>query len=67
MPHLVPASISLVLSEEGEILEEGKEYCARIEMPVHPKHDVGIFFKAQSKPLAKINKIHERDEKEAKQ
>ena len=47
-----------------EMLEEGKEYYGRVEMPVHPKRDVGIFFKAQSKTLATIIRIHERDEKE---
>ena len=47
-----------------ELLEEGTEYYGRIEMPVHPKRDVGVFFMAQSKTLAKIVKIHERDEKE---
>ena len=46
------------------LLEEGKEYYGRIEMPVHPKRDVGIFFKAESKNLANIIKIHERDENE---
>ena len=33
-------------------------------MPVHPKRDVAVFFTAQNKSLAKITKIHERDEKE---
>jgi len=47
-----------------ELLEEGVEYYGRIEMPVHPKRDVGVFFKAQSQTLAYITKIHERDEKE---
>jgi len=47
-----------------ELLEEAKEYYGRVEMPVHPKRDVGVFFIAQSKTLAKIVKIHERDEKE---
>ncbi len=46
------------------MLEEGKEYYGRVEMPVHPKRDVGIFFRAESKNLATIIKIHERDEKE---
>ena len=49
---------------EEEMLEEGVEYYARVEMPVHPKRDVGIFFKAQSRTLAQITKIHDRDEKE---
>ncbi|MBU1658546.1 hypothetical protein KKG72_05755 [bacterium] len=47
-----------------ELLEVGVEYYGRIEMPVHPKRDVAIFFAALSKTLAKIIKIHERDEKE---
>jgi len=47
-----------------DMLEEGKEYYGRVEMPVHPKRDVGVFFVAQSKKLAHITKIHERDEKE---
>jgi len=47
-----------------EIFSEGVEYYARIEMPVHPKRDVGVFFKAVSPSLAEITKIHERDEKE---
>ena len=47
-----------------EALEEGKEYYGRVEMPVHPRRDVGIFFKAISKTLAEIVKIHDRDEKE---
>ena len=47
-----------------DILEVGKEYYGRVEMPVHPKRDVPIFFKAIDKSLAQIIKIHERDEKE---
>ncbi|WP_297441783.1 hypothetical protein [Sulfurimonas sp.] len=46
------------------LLEEGKEYYGRIEMPVHPKRDIGVFFKALSGSLAQIVKMHERDEKE---
>ncbi len=46
------------------LLEEGTEYYGRIEMPVHPKRDVGVFFQAQSKTLAKIVRIHENDERE---
>jgi hypothetical protein len=47
-----------------DVLEVGVEYYARIEMPVHPKRDVAIFFEAVDSSLAKITKIHERDEKE---
>lgn len=44
--------------------ETGKIYYGRIEMPVHPKRDVGVFFEAQSETLAKFVRMHERDEKE---
>lgn len=50
------------LSED--MLEVGKLYYGRIEMPVYPKRDVGIFFEAVSSTLAQIVKMHERDEKE---
>lgn len=46
------------------LLEEGAEYYGRVMMPVHPKRDVAVFFTAIDKSLAKITKIHERDEKE---
>jgi len=46
------------------LLQKGKLYYGRVEMPVHPKRDVGIFFKALSEDLAEITRIHERDEKE---
>jgi hypothetical protein len=46
------------------MLSKGVEYYGRIEMPVHPKRDVGVFFTALSETLAEITKIHERDEKE---
>ena len=49
---------------ESNVLEVGVEYYGRVEMPVHPKRDVAIFFKALNKSLAQIIKIHERDEKE---
>jgi len=46
------------------LLEEGKLYYGRVAMPVHPKRDVALFFKALSPQLAEITRIHERDEKE---
>ncbi len=72
----VPKRVPLVSCEEIEsigfeyfkleepLLEERKVYYGRIEMPIHPKHDVGVFFEAQSPTLAKIIKMHDRDEKE---
>jgi len=46
------------------VLHEAEEYYGRIEMPVHPKHDIPVFFVAESPNVAKIIKMHERDEKE---
>jgi hypothetical protein len=45
-------------------LQEGELYYGRIEMPVYPKRDVGVFFKAEDDKLAKIVKMHERDIKD---
>lgn len=71
-----PERVSLTISAEidaigfehfslnGELLEKDIEYYGRIEMPVHPKRDVGVFFKAETSRLAKITRIHDRDEKE---
>lgn len=47
-----------------DILEEGIEYYGRVEMPTRPRKDVCIFFTAIDKSLAKITKIHEREERE---
>ncbi|MEA1893409.1 MAG: hypothetical protein U9N33_11975 [Campylobacterota bacterium] len=49
---------------EKEVLDVGIEYYGRIEMPVHPKRDIPVFFKSVDASLAQITKIHERDEKE---
>ena len=49
---------------KDKLLMVGENYYGRIEMPVHPKHDIPIFFIAKSENIAKISKIHERDEKE---
>lgn len=49
---------------EEDVFEVDVVYYGRIEMPVHPKRDVGVFFQAQSPSLAKIVRMHERDEKE---
>ena len=46
------------------LLEKGKLYYARVEMPVHPKRDVPVFFEALDESLVEIKKIHDRDKKE---
>jgi hypothetical protein len=48
----------------SNILEVGQIYYGRISMPVHPKRDVAVYFKALKPSLAEITKMHERDEKE---
>ncbi len=45
-------------------LKVGAEYYGRVLMPVHPKRDVPVFFKAIDHSLVEILRIHERDEKE---
>lgn len=47
-----------------EQFEAGKLYYGRVEMPIHPKRDIAIFFEAMDGTLAKITRIHDRDEKE---
>ncbi|WP_456452167.1 hypothetical protein [Hydrogenimonas sp.] len=68
----------LALAEEAEIeaigfehfrLEEprlvpGERYYGRIEMPLFPKRDMGVWFQALDERTAKILRLHERDEKE---
>lgn len=72
----IPSRVSLSVHSEiesvgfehfklkDEEFEVGKIYYGRIEMPLYPKRDLGIFFEAISSDLAKFVKMHERDEKE---
>lgn len=72
----IPVRIDLMLSADiesigfnhfklkGDLLSEGVEYYGRIEMPVYPKRDVGVYFRAVDSSLAEIIKMHERDERE---
>ncbi|SFV75483.1 FIG00469824: hypothetical protein [hydrothermal vent metagenome] len=46
------------------LFEEQETYYGRIDMPIYPKRDIGIFFQAETKTLAKITRMHERDEQE---
>ncbi|MGD9970770.1 MAG: hypothetical protein AB7S65_09965 [Sulfuricurvum sp.] len=45
-------------------MEPGGQYYGRVEMPVHPKRDIPVFFEALDDSLMRIVQIHERDEKE---
>ena len=49
---------------DNALFEIGEVYYGRIEMPVYPKRDVGVFFTAVDEKLAKFIKMHDRDEKE---
>lgn len=49
---------------ESPQLEIGETYYSRVAMPVHPKRDIAIYFKAIDDSLVEIIKIHERDAKE---
>lgn len=47
-----------------DLLIPGEIYYGRVEMPVHPKRDLAMFFIGENQRLAKIVQLHERDEKE---
>ncbi|PHR55488.1 MAG: hypothetical protein COA44_10560 [Arcobacter sp.] len=49
---------------ENEDLDKDERYYGRITMPTYPQREIGVFFKAVSTDLAKLEKIHDRDEKE---
>jgi len=71
-----PNRVDLKLSEDvrrigfmhfelkNAVLKKGKNYYGRVEMPTYPSRDIGIFFSAEDDSLAKITRIHQRDEKE---
>lgn len=46
------------------VLQDGTSYYGRVDMPMHPKRDISIYFKAIDSSLAEITKIHTRDDKE---
>ncbi len=46
------------------LLEKGRRYYGRIEMPVFPRRDVAVWFDAVDPQLAKIVRMHARDQKE---
>jgi hypothetical protein len=46
----------------SEVLESGKHYYGRIEIATFPKREIAFYFEAMEPSLAKIEKIHVRDE-----
>lgn len=49
---------------EAEVLETGKSYYGRINMPVFPRRTLPVFFTAADGSRGIIDRIHERDEKD---
>lgn len=46
------------------LLLEGERYYGRIELPVHPRKETPFYFEALSPTVAKIVRMHSRDENE---
>ncbi len=71
-----PARVGLSYSEQiesigfgyfklnAEVFEPSVSYYGRITMPTYPQREIGVFFRAMDSSLAKIERIHDRDEKE---
>lgn len=49
---------------ETDDLDAQTRYYGRITMPTYPQREIGVFFRAVDSSLAKVEKIHDRDEKE---
>ncbi len=49
---------------EKNVLIKDKKYYARVSMPVFPKREIPLFFKAVSEDIALITLIHEKDGKD---
>lgn len=45
----------------SEVLEVGKHYYGRVEIPTFPKREIAFYFEGVEPTLAKIEKIHVRD------
>ena len=49
---------------ENDILTIGKEYYGRIAMPVFPKREIPLFFKALNSNMAEVILMHDKDIKD---
>ncbi len=49
---------------KNKSLHIGYEYYARVTMPVFPKREIPLFFKAIDKDIAQIQLIHDKDSKD---
>ena len=46
------------------IFRQGGQYYARIDLPVFPERPIPIFLEAADPKVAKVKRIHERDERD---
>jgi len=49
---------------KNAVLKKGANYYGRVSMPTYPSRDIGLYFLAEDDNLAKIVRMHQRDEKE---
>lgn len=71
-PQYFPLTHKVAISRIGfehfeisePLFQESKQYYGRIVLPLQNKRVVPVYFEAQSTTLAKIVKVHSRDEKE---
>jgi hypothetical protein len=49
---------------ENGVLEKGREYYCRVEMPVFPKREMPMFVRAVDANTAQIILLHEKDQKD---
>ena len=47
-----------------DLFSVGVEYYGRFEIPIYPKREIGVYFRAIEPNIAEILKMHGRDEKE---
>ncbi len=72
VPSRVSLSNSVKISRIGyehfELIEPqmkpGERYYGRLELPIRPVREIGIYFEALTDTLAKIVRIHHKDESE---
>lgn len=72
VPQYFPLAQKVAISRIGfehfeisePLFQESKQYYGRIVLPLQNKKVVPVYFEAQSTTLAKIVKVHSRDEKE---
>lgn len=62
--HLQSVGYEYFKLDDGFLLEDDKQYYGRITMPIFPKRKVAVFFRKHQDNIAKIEIMHDRDNKE---